>query len=87
MHLLLLKFALGGILHVGISLSVLLGLKFGASPSGGFLIGLADGVALGLGLLLVALDDRAGDEADVVHLGNVDRLGGVFTIFVQPILN
>ena len=87
MHLLLLKLALGGILHLGIALGVLLGVKFGASPSGGFLFGLADGIALSLDLLLVALDDGAGDEADVVHLGDVDRLGGVLAILVQPILD
>ena len=84
----------GGILHLGIALGVLLGgllfgllgLELGAALSGSLLLGLADGVTLSLDLLLVALDDRAGDEADVVHLGNVDGLDGVLTFLVEPVL-
>lgn len=83
----------GGILHLGITLGGLLGVLFGllglnlgATLSGGLLVSLADGVTLGLDLLLVALDNGAGDEADVVHLGDVDRLGGVLAILVEPVL-
>lgn len=100
MHLLLLpSLALGlafggGILHLGIALGALLGgllfgllgLELGATLSGGLLLGLTDSITLGLDLLLVALDDRAGDEADVIHLGNVDGLGGVLAFLVEPVL-
>lgn len=97
MHLLLLlglSLAFGrGILHLGITLGGLLGVLFGllglelgATLSGGLLVSLADSLTLGLDLLLVALDDGAGDEADFIHLGDVDRLGGVLAILVEPVL-
>lgn len=83
----------GGILHLGITLGGLLGVLFGllgldlsATLGGGLLVGLADGVTLGLNLLLIALDNGAGNEADVVHLGDVDGLDGVLTVFVEPVL-
>lgn len=88
------------ILHLRVGLGVLLGflrllgllgLALGlllSTPLGGlFLLGLQDGLALGIGLLLVPLDDGADDEADIVHLGNVHGLGGVLTVFVEPVLS
>ena len=36
--------------------------------------------------ILVAADNGAGDEADFVHLGNVDAAGGVFAFVVEPVL-
>jgi len=41
---------------------------------------------LSLELVLVALDDGTGDEADLVHLGDVGGFGGVFAVFVEPAL-
>jgi hypothetical protein len=89
-----------GILHLSIALgllgillgllssvfSLLLGFELGALLGSSLLVGLADGLALGLGLLLVALDDGSGDEANVVHLGDVDRLCGVLAVLVEPVL-
>lgn len=66
--------------------SLLHGLELGALLGSGLLLGLEDSGTLLLDLLLVALDDRAGDEAELVHLGDVDGLGGVLTLLVQPVL-
>lgn len=51
------------------------------------LLDLEDGLALGLNVVLVALDDGTGDAADLVDLGNVDGLGCVFAFVVEPVLN
>jgi hypothetical protein len=68
---------LSGLLH---------SLELGALLGSGLLLGLADGSALLLLLLLVALDDGAGNEPDFIHLGDVDGLGGVLALLVQPVL-
>lgn len=47
---------------------------------------LLDGLALGLDLFKVALDDGAGHGADLVNLGNVDALGGILALIVEPVL-
>ena len=36
--------------------------------------------------ILIAADNGAGDEADFVHLGDIDAAGGVFAFVVEPIL-
>lgn len=88
---------LGGVLHLGVTLGLLLSLlglllglllslELGALLSGSLLLGLQDGLALSVDLLLVALDDGSGNEADVILLGDVDGLGGVLTVLVQPVL-
>jgi hypothetical protein len=41
---------------------------------------------VGLDLLEVALDDGASQRADLVHLGDVDGLGGVVTLVIEPVL-
>src|SRR4051812_30895446 len=91
----------GSVLHLGVTLSVLpgvllvlgggvlgglLGSELGAALGGGGLLSLTDNLALGLDLLLVALDDGAGDEADFIHLGDIDGLGGVVAILIKPVL-
>jgi len=63
-----------------------LGLLLGALPRGLLLGGLDGGLAFGLELVLVTLDDGARDEADLLHLRDVDGLGGVLTLVVEPVL-
>jgi hypothetical protein len=77
---------LGLLRLLGLFLRLALGLLFGALLGGLFLLGLQDGLALALELLLVPLDDGTSDEADLIQLGNVDGLGSVFTLLVEPIL-
>lgn len=93
-----LDLTLGGrILHLSVALGLLLlgllsvllsllGLELGTALSGGLLLSLQDGLTLRVDLLLVALNDGTGNEADVIHLGDVDGLGGVITLLVQPVL-
>lgn len=82
-----------GVLAVG-ALGSLLGLSLLAGLFLGRLLGCPLGIhlglyrlALGLDLLEMSLDDGAGQGADLVNLGDVDSLGGVLTILVQPVLN
>lgn len=82
-----------GILAVGALLGSLLGLGLLAGLVLGRLLGCPLGVhlslyrlALGLDLLEMSLDDGAGQGADLVNLGDVDSLGGVLALLVQPVL-
>lgn len=75
--------ALGGLLGLSSLASLLLSGSFGSLLG---LDALLDGLALGLDLFKVALDDGAGHGADLVHLGDVDALGGVLALIVQPVL-
>jgi hypothetical protein len=72
----------GGLLLLGLLDSLLLG----ALLCGGFFLGCEGGLTLLFELVEVALGDRAADGADLVDLGLVDCLGGVFTVFVEPVL-
>jgi hypothetical protein len=45
-----------------------------------------NGLSLLFDLVLVSLDDGAGEESDVFDLRLVLRFGGVFTVVVEPIL-
>lgn len=76
---LLLSFFLG---LLGLLLRFPLGFGLSALLGGGLLLCLQDSLAFGLELVLVALDDRTRNEADLVDLSNVDRLCGVFTFLV-----
>lgn len=71
---------------LGILCGLALGLNLSTLLGGFFLLGLQNGLALGLDLVLVALDDGARNEADLILLRNVDRLAGVLTLLVEPIL-
>lgn len=85
-----------GIRHLfvlGALLCTLLGL--GSPPGlllGGLLGGLLgldareDGLPLGLDLLKVALHDGAGHGTELVHLGDVDALGGIVALVIEPVL-
>lgn len=51
--------------------------------------GVGDGLgggALFFNLVEVALYDGAGDGADLINLGDVDCLGGIFAFVVEPVL-
>jgi hypothetical protein len=73
----------GGLLLLGL----LDGLLLGALLCGGFFLGCEGGLALLFELVEVALGDGAADGADLVDLGLVDCLGGVFAVFVEPVLD
>ena len=47
---------------------------------------LLESLPLGLNLVEVALDDGAGEGADLFDLGDVDSLGGIVTLIVEPVL-
>lgn len=83
LHLLI---RLGLLRLLGLFLRLALGLLFGALLGRLFLLGLQDSLALGLDLLLVPLDDGTSDEADLIQLGNVDGLGSVLALLVEPVL-
>jgi hypothetical protein len=72
----------GGLLLLGL----LDGLLLGALLCGGLFLGLEGGLTLLFELVEVALGDGAADGADLVDLGLVDGLGGVFAVFVEPVL-
>lgn len=81
-HLLVLS-TLGGLLGSLLGLASLL-----LSLLGG-LLGLElleEGLPLSLNLVEVALDDGAGKGADLFDLGDVDGLGGIVTLIVEPVL-
>lgn len=75
--------ALRGLLGLGLLAGLLLGRLLGCPL--GVDLGLYR-LALGLNLLEMPLDDGAGQGADLVNLGDVDGLGGVLTVLVQPVL-
>jgi hypothetical protein len=77
---------LGLLRLLGLFLSLALGLLFGALLGRLFLLSLQDSLALGLDLLLVPLDDGTSNEADLIQLGNVDGLGSVLALLVEPVL-
>jgi hypothetical protein len=85
-HLSVLLFCLGCLaLCLGLGLALLalnLGLLLGVL----LLVLLHDRLALALDLVVVALDDGAGNGTDVIPLGDVLGLGGVLTLVVQPVL-
>lgn len=78
---------LGFLRLLGFLLSLALGLLLSTLLGELFLLGLQDSLTLSIGLLLVTLDDGAGNEADIVHLGDVNGLGGVLAVFVEPVLS
>jgi len=90
--LLLLLLALSG--HLGccsgggglLLLCLLDSLLLGALLCGGLLLSCESGLTLLLELVEVALGDGATNGTDLVDLGLVDSLGGVFTLVVEPIL-
>lgn len=83
-----------GILHFGVgTLGALFSLSslasFFLSGSFGSLLGIdafLDSLSLSLDFLKVTLDDGAGHGANLINLGNVDALGGVLALVVEPVL-
>lgn len=66
---------------------------FGLGGLAGLLLGLAPrrkslllSNSLALNLVEVTLNDRARHGADLIDLGNVNRLRGVITLIVEPVL-
>lgn len=78
---------LGGFCLSPRGLGSLASLLLGGALSGavGLKLGL-QGLALGLDLVEVTLDDGAGQGADLVNLGDIDGLGGVITLVIEPVL-
>lgn len=68
-----------GLLSLGLLARLLLGSLLGLN------LGL-DRLPVGLDLFKVSLDDGAGQCTDLVNLGDVDGLGSVLAILVQPVL-
>jgi hypothetical protein len=86
-----------GVLHLGIVVGTLLGALLGLGLLAGLLLsrllscplGLHSGLyrlALCLDLFEMTLDDGTGQGANLVNLGDVDSLGGVLALLVQPVL-
>lgn len=78
---------LGFLRLLGLLLGLTLGLLLSTLLGELFLLGLQDGLTLSISLLLVTLDNGADNEADIIHLGNVNRLGSVLAVFVEPVLS
>lgn len=84
-HLGVLLLWLGGVALLGLGLA-LLALDLGLLGGGLLLPLLALFRLLLLELVVVSLDDGAGDGADVLLLGDVLCLGSVLAVLVQPVL-
>jgi hypothetical protein len=84
-HLCVLLLGGGSVALLGLRLA-LLALDLGLLGGGLLLPLLALFRLLLLELVVVALDDGAGNGADVLLLGDVEGLGGVLAVLVQPVL-
>lgn len=63
-----------------------LGLLLRTPGSCNLLFSLELGLTLLLKLVVVTLNDGASNGTDLLNLGDVDGLGGILTLFVEPVL-